>query len=106
LIETLIRNFLDLNINKKIHVMDTKNNSPSRRNFLKGVMINGAVLSAVPLGVPGSESTTMAPARKLNAPRLPLKIYFNTREGYFYRDPVSTEFRENMYPGLQMNCLC
>ncbi len=76
--------------------MATTNKFPSRRNFLKGVMINGAALSAVPLGLLASESTIPAPAKKVTAPRLPLKIYLNTREGYFYRDPVSAEFREKI----------
>ena len=78
--------------------MDTTNKSPSRRNFLKGVVINGAVLSAIPLGVLKSESTTPAPAKKAKAPRLPLKIYLNTRAGYFYRDPVGAEYLFSVDP--------
>ncbi|MFC2113059.1 D-2-hydroxyacid dehydrogenase [Bacteroidota bacterium] len=76
--------------------MDKTNRSTSRRNFLKGVVINGAVLSAVPLGVLGSESTTPAPAKRAKGPRLPLKIYLNTRAGYFYKDPVGAEYMDKI----------
>lgn len=78
--------------------MDKTNKSPSRREFLRGAVINGALLSAIPLGVMGSQSATAAPApvKRAKGPRLPLKIYLNTRGGQFYRDPVGAEYRDQI----------
>jgi D-2-hydroxyacid dehydrogenase (NADP+) len=76
--------------------MENANKSPSRRNFLKGVVFNAAALSAIPMGVLANESFSHDPVRKDKRPRLPLKIYLNTREGYFYRDPVGAEVREKI----------
>ena len=72
------------------------NKSPSRRNFLKGVVFNTAALSVIPSGVIASNSFSPDPVRKDKSPRLPLKIYLNTRAGYFYRDPVGDKVREKI----------
>jgi phosphoglycerate dehydrogenase-like enzyme len=71
--------------------MENTNKSPSRRNFLKGVVLNSAALSAIPMGVLASDSFSPGPFMQDKQPRLPLKIYLNTRAGYFYRDPVGAE---------------
>ena len=54
--------------------MENTNNSSSRRNFLKGVVFNTAALSAIPMGVLGSDSLSTDPIKKAKSPRLPLKI--------------------------------
>jgi phosphoglycerate dehydrogenase-like enzyme len=54
--------------------MENTNKIPSRRTFLKGVAINAAALSAVPMGVLGSDTASPTPVKKDKAPRLPLKI--------------------------------
>jgi D-2-hydroxyacid dehydrogenase (NADP+) len=54
--------------------MERTNNSTSRRNFLKGVIINGAALSAIPAGLMAHESTFKRPSVRDDAPRLPLRI--------------------------------
>jgi D-2-hydroxyacid dehydrogenase (NADP+) len=76
--------------------MENANKSPSRRNFLKGVVFNTAALSAIPTVVLASNSFSPDPVRKDKPPRLPLKIYLNTRAGYFYQDPVGAEVREKI----------
>ena len=54
--------------------MENTNKTPSRRTFLKGVAINAAALSAIPMGVLGSDTASPTPVKKDKAPRLPLKI--------------------------------
>lgn len=54
--------------------MKETNTSTSRRKFLKGVIINGAALSAIPAGIFGSDSISSTLPRKNKAPRLPLRI--------------------------------
>lgn len=76
--------------------MENPNNSPSRRNFLKGVVFNTAALSAIPAGVLAGNSVSPFPAKKEKKPRLPLKIFLNTRAGYFYRDPVGSVMRDKI----------
>jgi phosphoglycerate dehydrogenase-like enzyme len=76
--------------------MENTSRSPSRRNFLKGVVFNTAALSAIPAGVLASDSFSPDPMMKSNPPRLPLKIYLNTQAGYFYRDPVGSEIYERI----------
>ena len=76
--------------------MENSNKYPSRRNFLKGVVFNTAALSAIPIGALANESCSPDPVRKDKPPSLPLKIYLNTRAGYFYRDPVGAEVREKI----------
>ena len=54
--------------------MKNTDTSTSRRNFLKGVIINGAALSAIPAGVLGSNTISSRPLREDRIPRLPLRI--------------------------------
>ena len=54
--------------------MKTLSKSQSRRAFLKGVAINGAALSTIPLGVLGDNYTTADPVKMETDPRLPLRI--------------------------------
>ena len=54
--------------------MKNTNQSTSRRNFLKGVIINGAVLSTIPMGALASDSLSTVPLKKGKASRLPLRI--------------------------------
>jgi len=54
--------------------MKNTNNSTSRRNFLKGVIINGAALSAVPGLVLGSNTASNGLSTKERIPALPLRI--------------------------------
>ncbi len=54
--------------------MKKTNISNSRRNFLKGVVINGAVLSAIPAGVLGSHTPISRLPGDDKIPRVPLRI--------------------------------
>jgi D-2-hydroxyacid dehydrogenase (NADP+) len=54
--------------------MKNTNKPFSRRNFIKGVAINAAALSAIPIGALGSDSTSPGSSNTAKAPRLPLRI--------------------------------
>ncbi len=54
--------------------IDNTNRFPSRRNFIKGLAINAAALSAVPIHALGSDSASTAPLNMTKAARLPLRI--------------------------------
>lgn len=58
----------------KIMAMKNTKISTSRRNFLKGVIINGAALSTVPGIVLGSDSISNRVFKKEAIPKLPLRI--------------------------------
>ncbi len=58
----------------KIMAMKNTYTSTSRRNFLKGVIINGAALSAVPAVVLGSNTISSGVLKKDAIPVLPLRI--------------------------------
>jgi len=74
--------------------------SPSRRNFIKGV-VNTASLSAVPLGMFGSDLFSPGPLSKANYPRLPLRIMMRSGLPDSYRDKLlkiskQIQLEENM----------
>jgi phosphoglycerate dehydrogenase-like enzyme len=68
--------------------METTYKSQSRRSFLKGVVINGAALSAIPVGVLASNSASPVPAKKEKVPRLPLRIMVMTGISDLYREKL------------------
>jgi D-2-hydroxyacid dehydrogenase (NADP+) len=68
--------------------MENTNKSPSRRNFIKGAVINAAALSVMPIGVFGSDSTSQSNLNRASAPRLPLRIMM--------KSGLSDPFREKM----------
>ena len=76
--------------------MEKTNKSPSRRNFLKGVVLNTAAISAIPMGALASDLSSPGQASKDKPPRLPLQIYLNNGRGYFYSDPFGIEIREKI----------
>ena len=68
--------------------MKNINKSFSRRNFIKATAINAAALSAIPVGVLGSDSVSPVPLSKSMAPRLPLRIMMKSE--------LSDPFREKL----------
>jgi D-2-hydroxyacid dehydrogenase (NADP+) len=69
--------------------MKNANKSFSRRNFIKGVAINAAALSAIPVvGVLGSDSISPGPLIKVNVPRLPLRIMMKSGLSDPFRDKL------------------
>ena len=54
--------------------MENTHKFPSRRNFIKELVIDAAALSVVPVQVFGSESVSPGPYNKTEASRLPLRI--------------------------------
>ena len=66
--------------------MKNASNSQSRRDFIKGVAVNTASLSAVPLGMLGSQS--FFPDPKTEAPRLPLRIMMRSGVPDSYREKL------------------
>lgn len=75
--------------------------SPSRRDFIKGAMINTASLSALPFGMFGSNLSSPGPLSKANAPRLPLRIMMRSDVPDSYRDKLlkiskQIQLEENM----------
>ena len=68
--------------------MKNTNKSFSRRNFIKGVAINAAALSAIPIGVLGSDSSSPGLLNNNKAPRLPLRIMM--------KSGLSDPFREKL----------
>ena len=68
--------------------MNKTNKSPSRRVFIKEVVINAAALSAVPIGLLGNKSISPDPLSKAEVPRLPLRIMM--------RSGVPDSFREKL----------
>jgi D-2-hydroxyacid dehydrogenase (NADP+) len=72
----------------KTTVMKNNSKYTSRRDFLKGVMINGAALTAIPAGVLGSGAISGGLTGKDRIPRLPLRIMI--------RAGLSDAFREKL----------
>jgi D-2-hydroxyacid dehydrogenase (NADP+) len=68
--------------------MKNANKSYSRRNFIKGVAINAAALSAIPVGVLGNDSVSPGPLIKVNVPRLPLRIMMKSGLSDPFRDKL------------------
>jgi len=68
--------------------MKNTNTSTSRRKFLKGVIINGAALSAIPAGVLGSNSISSTLPRKNKIPGLPLRIMMKAGLSDSFRDKL------------------
>ena len=68
--------------------MKNTNKSPSRRNFLKGVMINSAALSVIPMGILGRNYTSPSPIKKDQVPKLPLKIMIRRKLPDPYREKL------------------
>lgn len=68
--------------------MKNTNISASRRNFLKGVIINGTALSVLPAGVLGSSTPSVREPVRDTAPRLPLRIMM--------RSGLSDEYQEKL----------
>ncbi len=77
--------------------MERTNNSTSRRNFLKGVVINGAALSALPAALLARESTLQSPLIQDDATRLPLRIMLKTN----LPDPIREKLKD-ISPQIQL----
>ncbi len=71
--------------------------STSRRNFLKGVIIQGAALSAIPAAVLGGKTISSGPLREDNIPRLPLRIMIKAGLSDAFRDKL-----RQISPEIQM----
>jgi D-2-hydroxyacid dehydrogenase (NADP+) len=69
--------------------MENTNKSSSRRNFLKGVVINAAAMSVIPIGVIASNPTSVDPAKKYKAPRLPLRIMMRSGLSDHWREKLT-----------------
>lgn len=54
--------------------MENAHKFPSRRNFIKELVIDAAALSAIPIQVLGGDSATPDPFNKAKPFRLPLRI--------------------------------
>ena len=77
--------------------MTNTNHSTSRRNFLKGVLINGTALSVIPAGVLGSDPMSGGILQKDRAAGLPLRIMM--------KSGLSEAFREKLLgisPGITL----
>jgi D-2-hydroxyacid dehydrogenase (NADP+) len=68
--------------------MKNTNKSFSRRNFIKGVAVNAAALSAIPIGVLRNDSAYPGSLNMAKAPRLPLRIMM--------KSGLSDPFREKL----------
>jgi D-2-hydroxyacid dehydrogenase (NADP+) len=72
----------------KTTVMENTNVTRSRRNFLKGVILNGTALSVLPAGVLGSSLQPAPAPGDITVPRLPLRIMM--------RSGLSDEYKEKL----------
>ena len=72
----------------KTTTMKNTNITTSRRNFLKGVIINGTALSVLPAGVLGNSTPSVRDTGKAAVPGLPLRIMM--------RSGLSDEYQEKL----------
>ncbi len=67
-----------MRFNLKIIAMPSSTKGQPRRQFLKGVLINSAVLTTIPIGVSGKEYHDKRGTEDDELPRLPLKIHLSS----------------------------